>query len=222
MRKVFIGTPCYDGKIDVWYANSLIQTERIAREQNIEIIPIYMSYDSLVQRARNDCVHLALEMGCDDIVWIDADIEWRPEWFFQLLNYDVDIVGGTYRKKSDNSESYVVSIKNELLPDKQGLMSVSGLGCGFTRFSKKAIQYLWNNSEPYTENGEPESKRMIFDVRVKNGELISEDIVVCDKLKQGGFDIWLDPHMTCNHTGIKKFQGNFKNWYSSLRNNVEF
>lgn len=217
MRKVFIGTPCYDGKIDVWFANSLIQTERIAASRDIEIIPIYMSYDSLVQRARNDCLHLAMQMGCDDIVWIDADIEWQPEWFFQLLDYDVDVVGGTYRKKSDDSESYVVKANNSLSLNSQGLMSVDGLGCGFTRFSQRAMQYLWNNSESYTEKDKPESKRMVFDVRIENGELISEDIIVCDKLKQGGFDIWLAPHMTCNHIGIKKFQGDFENWYSRLQ-----
>lgn len=214
MRKVFIGTPCYDGKIDVWYANSLIQTERIAKNRDIEIIPIYMSYDSLVQRARNDCVHLALEMGCNDIVWIDADIEWHPEWFFQLLDYDVDVVGGTYRKKSDDTESYVVKASSKFESNEQGLISVDGLGCGFTRFSQKAMLDLWNNSEPYTEKGKPESKRMIFDVRVEKGELISEDIVVCDKLKSLGYDIWLAPYMTCNHIGTKKFQGNFESWHS--------
>jgi len=30
MRRVLIGTPSYDGRIDVWFANSLIQTVKIA------------------------------------------------------------------------------------------------------------------------------------------------------------------------------------------------
>ena len=53
MRRVLIGTPSYDGRIDVWFANSLIQTVKIAEKKGIFVHAIYTSYDSLVQRARN-------------------------------------------------------------------------------------------------------------------------------------------------------------------------
>lgn len=217
MRRVFIATPCYDGKVDVWYANSLLQTERLAAAENVEIIPIYMSYDSLVQRARNDCLQLALEMQCDDIVWIDADIEWNPQWFFDLLAYDVDVVGGTYRKKTDSSESYVVNAAPSAVADTAGeLITVNSLGTGFLRMSRAAMQYLWDVSEPYTEAGKPQEKRMAFDIVVSHGELKSEDVVACEKLKLGGFEIYLDPTMTCNHIGMKKFQGDFNSWRQRL------
>ena len=32
-----IGTPCYDGRLDVWYTNSLVNTVKLAKEKNIEI-----------------------------------------------------------------------------------------------------------------------------------------------------------------------------------------
>jgi hypothetical protein len=35
MRRVLIGTPSYDGRIDVWFANSLIQTVKIAEKKGI-------------------------------------------------------------------------------------------------------------------------------------------------------------------------------------------
>ena len=99
MRKVLIGTPAHDGRVDVWYANSLVNTIKLAKDVTID--PIYMSYDSLVQRARNDLVRLALEGGYDDLIFIDSDQEWSPQWVFKLLDYDTDVIGGTVVKKSD-------------------------------------------------------------------------------------------------------------------------
>ena len=45
MRKVMIGTPCYDGRIDVWYVNALMNTIKMAIERDIEIIPMWVSFD---------------------------------------------------------------------------------------------------------------------------------------------------------------------------------
>ena len=85
MRRVLIGTPSYDGRIDVWFANSLVATVKEAEKRGIFVHAIYTSYDSLVQRARNSLVKLAIDGGYDDIFFIDSDIEWDPEWFFRFL-----------------------------------------------------------------------------------------------------------------------------------------
>lgn len=214
-RKVFVATPCYDGRADVWYMNSLIQTVKMAPQFNVEITPIWLSYDALIQRARNDCVALALETGSDDCIFIDSDLEWQPEWFFQLLEHPVDVVGGTYRKKSDEEETYVVKLLSwdncDPDPDTK-LIRVNGLGTGFLRFSRRALQALWDNSEPYNELEAGKHRRWIFNTLVVNGQLISEDIWVCRRVQELGFDIWLDPTMTLSHLGTKKFRGDFENW----------
>ena len=218
-RRVMIGTMSYDGRLDVFYVNALIETLRKC-PGNVSFAPIFMSYDSLLQRARNDTLAMALKNGFDDIVFIDSDISWEPEWLLRLLEYPVDVVGGTYRKKSDESEMYVMrNIRNPATVDtRTGLMKVDGLGCGFIRLSRKAMQYLWDASEPYEDRGE---KRMIFEVLVEGNEIISEDMYMCAKLKRGGFDIFLDPRMCCDHVGIKKFQGNFVSWYEQLLDNLK-
>jgi hypothetical protein len=50
---------------------------------------------------------------------------------------------------------------------------------------------------------------MICDIRVENGDLISEDYIVCRKWQDLGYKIWLDPTITINHIGIKKYKGDF-------------
>lgn len=216
MKKVMIGTPCYDGRLDVWYTHSLMNTIKSASKYDIEILPMWVSFDALLQRARNDTIHIALESECDELIWIDSDIEWRPEWFFKLLEYPVDIVGGTYRKKGD-VEEYVLRQLIRKPPDpKTKLLEVDGLGTGFVKMSRKSMQYLWDISVPYIDPKDNKERRMIFDVVINDGNLVSEDIHMFNKLKEGGFKVWLDPAMTCNHTGPYKFKGNFLEWYSKI------
>lgn len=213
-RKVLIGTPSYDGRIDVWYVNSLYETMQMSDQYNYQIKPIWVSFDSLIQRARNDLFYYMIEGGYDDIIFIDGDIEWQPQWFFKLLSYDVDVVGGTYPKKGDIEEYVVKHPSMTPVYADNGLLKVDGLGTGFLRMSRKACQYLWDRGTPYTHNGK--NQRWVFHVGIQDGDIVSEDIDACQKLRDGGFDIWLDTDMTCNHQGAKKFTGNFKQWFAKL------
>jgi FkbM family methyltransferase len=79
------------------------------------------------------------------------------------------------------------------------------------KLSRKALKYLWDGAEPYMDH-KGKNSRMVFDIAIQNGVMVSEDILMCQKLGVGGFDIWLDPRMCCNHIGDKKFIGNFIEW----------
>jgi glycosyltransferase involved in cell wall biosynthesis len=187
-----------------------VNSVRIAQDNGIFLHPVFMSYDALVQRARNDLFKLALEY--DAVIWIDADLEWNPMWIMELLGSDKDVIGGTYRKKTDDAELYTVKTKDLTATD--GLIKVDGLGMGFVKMSKKAVQALWDASQPYQNEGR--EGRMICDIQIVDGQLVSEDNVVTRKLADLGFDIWLDPRMTCCHIGTKKFYGNFEDFAKRL------
>jgi len=207
MRKVLIGTPAHDGRVDVWYANSLVNTVKMAHQLGVEIHPVYLSYDSLVQRARNDLVRLALEENFDDLIFMDSDQEWDPAWIFKLLDYNVDVVGGTVVKKSEQPMFNVKALKSGIRIGKDGLMEVEAIGTGFLRISRKALQTVWDASPEYTN--ENKKCRMVFDVKLVDGELVSEDNIFCGKWRELGGKVWIDPSMTCNHIGPKKYSGNF-------------
>lgn len=211
-----IGTPCYDGRIDVWYANSLMTTVKMSKEKGVEITPMWVSFDALIQRARNDTVQIALEMGMDDLIWIDSDIEWNPEWFYKLLEYPEDIVGGTYRKKGDIEQYVLRQTKKRPINQQTGLVEVDGLGTGFVKMSRASLQWLWDNSPEYVDPKDGKERRMIFDVVIENGDMVSEDIHMFNTLTRGGFKVYMDTAMTCNHIGPYKFKGDFMKWYNGV------
>lgn len=214
MRKVLIATPSYDGKLDVWYVNSIINTVRIAQNKNIFIHPIFLSYDALIQRSRNDLVSIAINGEYDDMIFIDSDMEFDPDWVLQLLDSPEDVVGGTTRKKTDDIELYPIKTKN-LEISENGFIKVESIGTGFVKLSKKAFTSLWESSEEYENEGK--KCRMIFDVKIIDGQLVSEDVIMFNKLSELGFDIWLNPKMTCVHIGTKKFYGNFESFLERIK-----
>ena len=212
-RKVLIATPAHDGRLDVWYTTSLVNTIRVAQANDIFVHPVFMSYDALVQRARNDLIRLAVEGEYDDLIFIDSDMEWNPMWIMSLLERQEDVVGGTTRKKTDEAEVYVVKASDLTVHD-SGLIKAEALGTGFVRLSRKAFLALWDSSPSYQNEGR--ECRMVCDVQIVDGQLYSEDTILFRKLADLGFDVWLDPRMTCNHLGTKKFCGSFEAYLETL------
>ena len=217
MRRVMVGTPAYDGTVGVHFAHSLVESVRLGVELGIDIRAVYMPHDALIQRSRNDLVKIALENGVDDLIFIDSDQQWKPEWLIRLLQHKVDCVGGAVRKKSD-IESYNVKAASADIPvdTNTGLMEVEGLGTGFIRLSRNAMQSLWDRAEEYRDDSGKVS-RWIFDVRPINGRLVGEDIFMTMMLRDAGIPVHLDPKITCSHIGTKKWDGDFSAWLARLK-----
>lgn len=215
MRKVLIGTPSYDGTIGVWFADSLIKTVKQSDKENVSIYPVYTSYDSLIQRARNSLFRIAMNDNYDDLFFIDSDVEWEPEWFFRLLNRPEPVVGAALIKKSEK-ENYTVKLTDRDLKwsEDRKLIQVDGVGTGFLKISRFALEKIWEISEPYMSEGKEE--RMVCDLVVKNGDLISEDYVLAQKWQGLGYRVWVDPTITINHIGYKKYKGDFQNFINKL------
>lgn len=213
MLRILIATPSYDGKVDVWYTSALHQTTLLGIQNEIYFHPVFMSYDALIQRSRNDLVALAKDQDFDGILWIDADIEWAPEWAIELVKSEKDVIGIPCIKKSLFEEAYNVKANPEDLGE--GIYPVLSVGTGFIFLSKKAYTHLWDTSEPYTHNGQ--EKRWIFSVGIEDGDIISEDVTMCKKLREGGFEIFIDSDKTCNHIGTLKYSGNFADFVKRLK-----
>lgn len=213
-----IAAPSYDGTITVWHASALSETCKLGLTKEINVYCIYMSYDSLVQRARNDIVQLALDQQVDDLVFIDCDVDWTPEDFFKLLEYDVDVVGGIYPKKGDEEDYPVKALNQNLKFEENGLIEVEGIATGFLRLTRKALQTVSDDSIEYTESHKPKPIKMVFDITVdEKGELISEDIVFCRKWRKLGGKVWLDPSIKLSHVGTKRWNGDFMRWLDKIK-----
>lgn len=212
MKTVLIASPSHDGKVDVWHCAALTETAKIGLTKNINIIPIYMSFDALVQRARNDIFQMVyMNDIIDDLIFIDCDIDWNPSDIFKLLDYNHEIVAVPVPKKSDYEQYNIKSLTKMEIND-EGLVEVDGVGTGFMRIRKDAVKKIYERSDEYTEPHKEKPVRMVFNIDIIDGELYSEDMVFCKKWKDLGGKIYIDPSIVCGHSGTKKWIGNFYNW----------
>ena len=214
-RKVMIGTPTKSGDTCIYYTLALAHSMYQAALRGIDLYPIFIPHDSFIQHARNRLMKQMLEDGCDDLIFADADNDWDPQWVFDLLAHPVDCVGGTYPRKQEAEHYEIRSIANPVKRcAKTGLLIVDGLGAGFLRLSRRAVQALWDTSQPYIFTGE--QHRMMTDVRVVNGGLTGEDTIIVMSLAKLGIPSYLDDRMTCGHTGTKHWKGDIRPWLKRL------
>lgn len=212
MRKVLILTPTYDRTVGADYHHSALQTVKLCAQHGIDVATLLWPGEALVQHARNALTEAAVNSDASDVVWIDADHEWEPEWFLRLINHPVDVVGFAYPKKSER-EQYTVRVAHNMSAAGE-LLIVEGLGTGFLRTSMKALPTVWEQSELYGAWGK--RWRMVFDVQIVDGRMWGEDMIFCEKLKQCGFPIHLDLEFTVPHHGQKKYTGDFAAYLSRL------
>jgi hypothetical protein len=206
MRRVILGTPCYDGTLTAIYVDSLVRTMAEAATHNTVVYPIFVCYDTLIQRARNDLARMAIEADVDNLVFIDADQGWEPKDFFRLLEHDVDIVGGIVPKK-DDTPAFNVRILAEERRIEDGRIEVEYVGTGMMCISSMALTQIWEVSPEYTNEGKV--NRMLFDIAIVEGNLVSEDNIFCHKWRDLGGQVWLDPYAQCTHIGAKLYDHNF-------------
>lgn len=218
MRRVLLGTPTYTGDVTAQYLFAYGETLRLCIANQIDLRPLLPIQDSVIQHARNKLVASAIQYNFDDLVFIDADQDWQAADFLRLLAHPVHCVGAPVRKKTEERELYNIRTSHGargLTTDPAtGLMTSPdlSLGTGFLRLSKVALHALWANAEPYKIWGDADEYRWIFDIRPVQGQLVSEDNMMVDKLRAAGIPTWLDPNIVSGHYGTKRYAGDFKTW----------
>ena len=96
-------TPSHDGKFFHNYVVSLLNLVTEARNLGMPMQVVFLAGESLVTRARNNCVAQFLaNPQWTHLFWLDSDIGFSPEAAFRLLRSGYDIAAGVYPLKHEN------------------------------------------------------------------------------------------------------------------------
>jgi len=218
MRSVMILTPAYGGIVTAGFHRSLLTSTIELLSEGIALESEILENQSLLPLARNTLLNEAYKRKPDDIIWIDTDMVWEPDTLRRLLKHDVDVVGSACRKKIPDNVQFNFQLFKEksFEPDEKGLIEVRRLGTGFLRMSRKAYTHLWENDKKYEVQGVMGSN--VFEIGIWQGrELLSEDFIVCEKLIQHGFKIFMDPELTVGHVGTFNYWADVKDFFKRLK-----
>ena len=196
------------GKTPFWL--SLMKLQETLIVSNFDHNYLIMTNESLVQRARNNCVTSFLETEFERLLFIDSDIEFEPEDVQKLWNMNCDVAVGCYAMK--RKDEPVTAWKNGSLVDLSELDEITEIdyaGTGFMMIKREVFEAMrsWYSERVHHE-GKPTDNIhdhrisfTYFDPRVEGGVYLSEDYAFCDDVKGIGKKLMLDPSIKLTHWG---------------------
>jgi len=222
--KLIIFTPFYNYQTVSPYARSLCQTAIVLMKMGIDFDYWEIEGGFHVEVAINEALTRFSESDATDFLMIESDESWNPVSVVDSLLHVDPIVAGTYRMKNgklDYIGDYNRDNKGRLLGKtvEKGrfLLEAFRVPAGFLRIKKEVVlkyietypdSYFWlNNKKVYP----------FFFNEIIDHTFTGMDLCLSDKLRELGYQIWVDPMFEIDHWGMAKFTGNFDKYLKELK-----
>ena len=217
-RSIFIALPAYDFKVSLKLAVSLAQFCQQAPQHGIDVQIGSVCGCSVVSRARNLLAQDMLESDCTDLIFIDSDINFEPADIFRLMAWGSDphkgIVAGVPRIR-DANKVYIADMdydeNGELTMNQMGLVRATRVATAFMLVRRDVFEKM-GEAHPEWSYYDKRSERTLtamFDFKVTDEGYMGEDFLFCDRARELGFEVWIDPTITLGHMGVQEYTGNY-------------
>lgn len=203
--------PCYDGKITVDTALSLMQAAGTLSTYGISYSLLLNASGSLIDAARNEIVDRFLTTTKDDVlVFIDSDVSFTFDGLARLLaeSHQYPIVCGAYPTKEDDSKFLINYAGPKQNAD--GLIPIDSMGIGFTAVTREALVQMQPFLSKYQFKRNQALQYAYFRLLIEDEKYIGEDIFFFNKAREAGIQPMLDPYIDLGHVGTKRYDTHFK------------
>lgn len=217
-KSILIALPAYDFKVSLKLAVSLARFAQVAPTHGIDIQINSICGCSVVSRARNLLAQELLDSKCDYLLFIDSDINFEPEDILRLMAWGSDpkkgIVAAVPRTRSE-TKTYITSLEydenNELTMNGAGLVRAERVATAFMLVRREVFETL-DKAHPEWRYFDPRAGFTVpcmFDFLMTKEGYIGEDFLFCDRAREHGFEVWIDPSISLGHMGVQEYTGNY-------------
>jgi len=166
---------------------------------------------SPVASARGDLVGIFHKLDHDILFSLDDDVAFPADAVLKLLKSPVKVIGGAYPIKDDREWHYAGVPKTEdgIPVGANGLIAADGVAGGFMRIKREVIEKM---VEAYPELKYIEYGREsynLFGTYITDKYLWGDDYAFCNRWKDIGGQLWIEPDIDFVHIGTKKYKGNY-------------
>jgi hypothetical protein len=204
-RSLFLAIPVYQAKVHA-FERSMREIERTCQRIGIPLTVQEIIGDSLIMRARNRLVAQFMKSGCDDFLFIDSDIEFRPTDVLRLRESGYKLCAAPYPAKEPGGRLIGVPLQGGEIRD--GWCPAQDMPTGFMLVAREVFEALAQHTEEVDDDiagGGVGKYRIYFDTAVHNRQYLSEDWAFSRFARQHGFEPMLDMRSTLKHWGLYGF-----------------
>jgi len=233
-HKLFIATPAFGFQTYINYTNSILQFVSTPAPDDLKYSTAFHIHagSALVTHARNDCVDKFLKTDATKLLFIDADMGFKPEDIWRLLRKDEDLALAPYITKAltgPKDSKFIIKFADEENPviQEDGFVEIKAGPTGFMMIDRSVFTKM---KEAYPEN-------LSFMSQIQNGKVVEtndyptffdcitekdvgalgEDISFCKRWTDLGGKIWADTKASLTHYGTFSFQGQLGQSFQATR-----
>ncbi len=233
---IFVATPCFGGMVSQRYMISTYALMQQGGANGLKISLDMLGYESLITRGRNTLVSRFLDMAdATHLLFIDADIGFEAAQAFRMLNFNRDVVAGSYPLKLLDWQSglnralsgeplesaplrYVgTPCEGAQAESRDGFVSAAYAGTGFMMIKRQVILQMieayphlrYTAAQNSANPSLSPHQYALFDCMIEpeTGTYLSEDYTFCRRWRDIGGKIWLDTQGSLIHVGAHEFVG---------------
>lgn len=213
--QVFVATPTYSGAVTAECAVSM-QIATLHCFTRGVILDWQMAPGfSLVQHGRNWLnSEFLTRTDCTHLLWLDDDVSFEPDAIMKMIERDKDVVAGVYTTKHPKTPTFPYEA---LGAPKDGLQEARKVPGGFLLLKRDVVKKISDLCDVYmlTHNGVTRKAAHMFDVLMIDSdnfpgekELLGEDFVLCYRLIEYGYKIFVETDIDFAHYGRYAWLGN--------------
>lgn len=236
--RLYVATPCFGCQMSVTFLASVLGLQAACAARGYECMVDFIGNESLVERARNILAARFLASDATHLLFIDADIGFRPECVFRLLESGKDVVTAVYPKKAQDwalvkqklaagveepvhqmGLDFNINIASDKEPvDANGFVRVLDSATGFMLIKREVLERMNEHfrRELHCVNdimGQTIKEYVaLFACLIdeKTRRFLSEDYSFCRRYQQLGGEIWADLVSPLSHIGTTIFTGDIR------------
>jgi hypothetical protein len=229
---LFVATPAYGGRVAIEYLHAVVALQAACEQRGIGCHVELLEDDRIIPRARARLAGRFLaHPAATHLLFIDADIGFRPEAAFRLLAAEKDVAAGVYPVKHLDwariraaalagaadlqaaGLSYVVRFlptPGNAVEVEAGFAQIAYAGAGFLLIRREVVRRVAEAHPELVADLAGEGRTvMVFEpmIEPETGEYLSEDYAFCRRWRDLGGEVWADIENPLTHVGHATYSG---------------
>jgi len=219
--KMAFAIPTIDGSIRSECVMSLMAAQRLLFEKKIEADLLVVADCPYLPTARNTLVAMFMrDPEATDLLFVDADVGFDAIAVLRLLDRPEEIVAGVYPLKRETGGWPVVMQTRDGVPiGRDGLIEADFLPTGFMRIKRIVFEQMMDAyphlqyQDSVVETMGDGTLRQAWDffhmgIDPARQRWTTEDYAFCQRWRDLGGQLWVDPNIDFQHVGRKAYCGN--------------